>query len=176
MTYVALLRFLSFSPEAATVQWVISERDADEPVPCHVYLWNDQQKPIQLPGLPFWKNHFATHGEFEIDCLPAITPLNSSGPEYRRIQGSMEVRDEDDMMRQHHRLERLVDLAEEGWISGELHIHRPLGRCPCSFRRLICMLGLSFPGGTSEILGRAAKPEDLWKKSHPNGFFHGWGR
>ena len=128
MTYVALLRFLSFSPEAATVQWVISEKDADEPVPCSVYLWNDQQKPIQVPGLPFWKNHFATHGEFEIE-LPAgdYNFEIHRGPEYRRIQGSMEVRDEDDMMRQHHRLERLVDLAEEGWISGELHIHRPLG-------------------------------------------------
>jgi len=131
MTCLALLRFLSFSPEAATVQWVISERDADKPVPCHVYLRNDQQKPIEVPGLPFWKNHFATHGEFEIE-LPAgdYTFEIHRGPEYRRIQGSMEVRDEDDMMRQHHRLERLVDLAEEGWISGELHIHRPLGDVP----------------------------------------------
>ena len=67
MTYVALLRFLSFSPEAATVQWVISERDADKPVHCHLYLWNDQQTPSQVSGLPFWKNHFATHGEFEIE-------------------------------------------------------------------------------------------------------------
>ena len=104
-------KVLIFSPEAATVQWFISERDADKPVPCHVYLWNNQQKPIQIPGLPFWKNHFATHGEFEIELPTGVTPLKFIGAGYRRIQGSMEVGDEHDMMRQHHRLERLVDLA-----------------------------------------------------------------
>ena len=67
VTRVEFLRFLSFPPEAATVQWVISERDAEKPVPCHVYLWNDQQKLIQLPGFPSWKNHFVTHGQFEIE-------------------------------------------------------------------------------------------------------------
>ena len=172
MTYVALLRFLSFSPEAATVQWFISEGDADKPVPCHVYLWNDQQKPIQVPWLPFWKNHFATHGEFEIE-LPAgdYTFEIHRGPEYRRIQGFMKVGEEDDILRQHHRLERLVDLAEEGWISGELHIHRPLGEVPLLIQASDLHVGPVISWWNQRNPWKEQqKPEYLWKEVAPKRF------
>ena len=70
----------------------------------------------------------------------------------------MEVGDEDDMLRQHHRLERLVDLEEEedGFQANCTFIGL-WGRCPCSFRRLICMLGLSFPVEPAKSLEGAAK-------------------
>ena len=74
------------------------------------------------------------------------------------------MRDEDDMMRQHHRLERLVDLAEEGWISGELHIHRPQGDVPLLIQASDLNVGPVISWWIQQ------KPEYLWKEVAPKRF------
>ena len=68
------------------------------------------------------------------------------------------------MLRQHHRLERLVDLAEEEWISGELHIHRPQGDVPLLIQASDLNVGPVISWWNQQ------KPEYLWKEVAPKRF------
>ena len=83
----------------------------------------------------------------------------------------MAVGEEDAMLRQHHRLERLVDLAEEGWISGELHIHRPLRDVPLLIQASDLHVGpvISWWNQQNSWKERQ-KPEYLWKEFAPKRF------
>jgi hypothetical protein len=47
------------------------------------------------------------------------------GPEYRSSSGKFKV-PSNELVKVSVQLERIADLAMEGWWSGELHVHRPI--------------------------------------------------
>jgi len=102
----------------------IEVRDAEgHPLPCRVHLTGPTGKPIEAPGLPFFRDHFACDGDVALS-LPAGSYRHEieRGPEHERASGSFEVEGPRTIA---VRLGRIADLAKEGWFSGDLHIHRP---------------------------------------------------
>ena len=94
--------------------------------PCRVHLKDPAGKVVKAGELPFFRDHFVCSGKVEL----ALAPGNYSyeierGPEYLMRTGSVAVT-ASATQNLALKLERLADMAAEGWWSGDLHVHRPL--------------------------------------------------
>jgi hypothetical protein len=119
---------------AGNVEFTVVDRATGEPVPCRIHL-SDRSGQPQRPrsaALPFWRDHFACPGTARLDVAPGeYTYEVERGPEYARASGRFTLKAGDQgpsksPVSVHVVLERLADLAREGWWSGELHVHRPI--------------------------------------------------
>ena len=106
---------------------------AGQLLPCRIHVKDSKGEPQRAGSLPSFADHFSCEGSAALSLGPGkYTYLIERGPEYRRIEGSFEVGEEALQIRE--KLERLVDLASEGWWSGELHVHRPPQDMPLLLR------------------------------------------
>ncbi len=97
-----------------------------KPVPCQIYLKDEAGKPIQARGLPFWHDHFVSPGQSNVELQPGKYSYEiERGPEFPVQTGSFQVK-EGALTNITVNLERLVDMSEKGWWSGDLHVHRPV--------------------------------------------------
>src|SRR5262249_8852496 len=120
------LGFVQPSNCAGAVAITTTDRATGKPVACRLHIKDATGKPQRAATLPFWHDHFVCTGTLALD-LPAgkYTYECERGPEYTLRKGSFTVADQGPT-KLRIELERLADLAVEGWWSGELHIHRPL--------------------------------------------------
>lgn len=95
-------------------------------MPARIHLLNSEGKPHRPSGFPSWHDHFVCDGNATLN-LPDGTYSYTveRGPEFSAATGQFQLRD-DQSQSITARLHRLVNLAEEGWFSGETHVHRPL--------------------------------------------------
>lgn len=81
-------------------------------------------KPVRPANLPFWHDHFVMPGKVVLELRPGrYTFEMERGPEYRIRTGHFEIRRGDADSRELV-MQRFVDMKDEGWWSGDLHIHR----------------------------------------------------
>jgi hypothetical protein len=115
-----------------SVEFTVIDRATGEPVPCRIHLSDRAGKPLRprtLPApLPFWRDHFACSGLARLDLAPGDYVYEvERGPEWARAAGKFTVAAQEPApLAIRVALERLADLAKEGWWSGELHVHRPV--------------------------------------------------
>lgn len=110
---------------ASTVQITITDKATGQPVACRLHIKDTAGKPQRAGSLPFWFDHFVCSGKVSLDLAAGkYTYECERGPEYTLRQGTFSVADQG-TAKLSIELERLADLADEGWWSGELHIHRP---------------------------------------------------
>jgi hypothetical protein len=96
------------------------------PLPCRIHLFDGAGKPRLAPGQPAWRDHFVCSGKAGLR-LPAGAYRYEieRGPEHQRVKGTVELKPgRDHTVRL--QLDRLADLAAQGWYAGDLHIHRPV--------------------------------------------------
>jgi hypothetical protein len=136
---MTLLRMISLAGMLAAAGIAVAETgrleigvvdEAGQPLPCRIHLHDKAGKPQRAEGLPFWRDHFNCPGKVELD-LPAGTYRFEieRGPEYEQQAGSVDLA-EGKTERISVALERIADLAAQGWYSGDLHVHRPLEDLP----------------------------------------------
>ncbi len=95
-------------------------------VPARVHLVGPGGEAVRAPGLPFFRDHFNLDGEVMLKLEDGVYRYTvERGPEYRRVQGRVEITAGEES-RRNVAIERIVDLSQRGWWSGDLHIHRPL--------------------------------------------------
>ncbi len=100
------------------------DRDTGKPIAVRMHLKDERGRPVEAGKAPFWKDHFVFDGEMTLKLRPGrYTFEMERGPEYRVRSGyftidrtSKDVKVVD--------LPRFVNMAEEGWWSGDLHIRR----------------------------------------------------
>ena len=96
-----------------------------KPVPCRIHLKDGAGKPVKPEKLPFFRDHFVFPGKAELNLAPGrYTYEIERGPEHRLVRGEF-VCSNGVVTAVRESLERIADLAREGWWSGELHVHRP---------------------------------------------------
>ncbi len=133
MPYRSVIAFLLLwgaydAASAGTVNVEITVRDKKDghPVPCRIHLKNSGGKPQRAGDLPFWFDHFASPATAKLQLEPGKYTIEvERRPEYARIAEHFEVNATGDLHLEYS-MQRLVDLAAEGWWSGELHVHRPV--------------------------------------------------
>jgi hypothetical protein len=102
--------------------------------PARIHLADQRGQPILAPRLPAFKDHFNCDGDVRLDLHPgSYTYTVERGPEYSRVSGRTEVTAgavrELELI-----LSRTIDLAAQGWYSGDLHVHRPPEDVPLLLR------------------------------------------
>src|SRR5580704_12914637 len=61
-------------------------------VPCRIHLLDPAGKPLDAPGLPFWKDHFVCTGQ--VDLSPRAGTYGyviERGPEHESVAGKIEL-------------------------------------------------------------------------------------
>jgi hypothetical protein len=104
----------------------IVDGETGEQVPCRVHLKSPNGKPRKVGKLPFWHDHIVCPGKLDLE-LPrgTYTFEIERGPEYAYYSGHFTIENFADDARTIE-LKRYVNMADEGWWPGELHVHRPL--------------------------------------------------
>ncbi len=93
----------------------ISEKGIDEPLPCRIRIYKADEK------IPFVHN--VCDGEFETAVEPGkYRIIAERGHEYLRFEQSIKV-EKDKVSTCKIELKRAVNLAEQGWWSGDMHSH-----------------------------------------------------
>lgn len=111
---------------AVNVEIVVRDKKSGQAMPCRIHLKDSAGKPQRAGDLPFWFDHFVMPGRTQLPLEPGKYTIEiERGPEFVRIADSFEVKANGAMKRTYD-MERLADLAAEGWWSGDLHVHRPV--------------------------------------------------
>jgi hypothetical protein len=106
---------------ALAIDLAVVDKATGKPVPCRVHLADPAGKPVQAPGLPFWRDHFVCPGTVRLDLPPGRYAYEvERGPEWSRAKGDFDAGAGSVRLE----IERIADLPSRGWWPGDLHIHR----------------------------------------------------
>ncbi len=102
----------------------VVDRQTGKPIACRMHLKNAAGKPRRAKRAPFWHDHFVFPGKILLD-LPVgnYTFDLERGPEYVTRSGHFRIDNFADDTKQID-LARFVDMAADGWYSGDLYIRR----------------------------------------------------
>src|SRR5262249_5492025 len=110
----------------AKLEFAVLDKDTGKPLPCRIHLKDSAGKAQRAAKLPFWNDHFVCPGTVQLELPPGkYTYEIERGPEYRLATGSCALKDKGEE-KVSVKLERLVEMAAEGWWCGDLHVHRPV--------------------------------------------------
>jgi hypothetical protein len=108
------------------VEITVRDKKSGQLTPCRMHVKDSAGKPQRANGLPFWFDHFVSPGKAVLQLEPGKYTIEiERGPEFKRLAEAFEVKDKENLQRTYE-IERVVDLATEGWWSGDLHVHRPV--------------------------------------------------
>ena len=124
-TALALAAPQQASAAKGTLLLKVTDRDTGKPIAARIHLKNARGKPVRVPKAPFWKDHFVIDGQIELKLpLGSYTFEMERGAEYQTRTGRFLLeRFANDTKTVD--MKRFVNMAEHGWYSGDLHIHRP---------------------------------------------------
>lgn len=105
---------------------MVVEKETGKPLAARIHLKNGAGRMPRVPKVPVFADHFVFDGEitlklskgqyhFELEC----------GPEFLDQQGHFEIHDFADDEKTIE-MRRFVDMAKEGWYSGDLDVVRPV--------------------------------------------------
>jgi len=108
----------------------VIDADTKEPVAVRMHLLNAKGKPVLPKNVVSWKDHFVFAGTTVLELPPGTYTFEiQRGPEYRVRYGQF-VLERGDKDSKQVDMSRFVSMKEQGWWSGELHVHRPLEDMP----------------------------------------------
>lgn len=111
--------------ENGTIHFHVTEPDGAD-MPCRIHLRDANGTPRKAEGLPFWRDHFVCSGRASLPLAPGEYRWEiERGPEHERLAGTTTVASGRDAVVQ-AKLSRVASLVDEGWFSGDLHVHRPV--------------------------------------------------
>lgn len=172
LTGSLLLCTLAF-PRAAEVRLTILDNATSQPMPARIHLLDKDNKPIRPPSFPSWNDHFVCDGNAGLDLPPAsYTYTVERGHEYLPKSGEFAVQGAEPQTISVP-LRRFVNVSEEGWFSGETHIHRPLKDVELLMRAEDLHVGQVITWwNKTNPWKESAPPSPALKKFDGNRFYH----
>ncbi len=155
------------------VRLTILDQKAGQVVPGRVHLKDSQGQPVRAGSLPFFRDHFVGPGTVDLELLSGEYRFEiERGPEYSVGVGRFAVEPGQSLSRTVP-LERLVDLAAEGWWSGDLHVHRPVEDLPLLMQAEDLHVAPVITWWNNQNLwAKRAKPESLLVTFDQNRAYH----
>ena len=94
------------------------------PAGCTSAVPDHRRRPKKIEGYPFWSDHFVFPGKITLNLPTGFYTFElERGPEYYNVTGNFTIeRFADDS--KEVELRRVVDMSDEGWWSGDLHLRR----------------------------------------------------
>ncbi len=94
------------------------------PLPCRIHIVDSTGKPQKPDDLPSWNDHFVCDGGATVQLeLGEYSWVIERGPEYEQASGKLLV-SADAANKVDATLNRISTLRDDGWYSGDLHVHR----------------------------------------------------
>ncbi len=116
--------------DGAELEIRVLDDDTGQPIPARMHLKDERGKPVKPPGTIYWYDHFVIPGVAVLELRPGrYTFEMERGPEYRVRSGQFTL-GQGDADSHEVRMSRFVNMKDEGWWSGDLHIHRPPADIP----------------------------------------------
>jgi len=115
-------------------------------LPCRIHLYDQAGKPQRAAQLPFFRDHFVCPGQVELQLPAGSYRIEIERvPEYEQYADVVHLADGESKRSKWSKrtneskkrsvcLKRIADLAEEGWYSGDLHVHRAIDDIPLLMR------------------------------------------
>jgi len=111
---------------AGQLELTVVDKDTGKPIACRMHLLGPNKKPRKPDGVPYWHDHFAVPGKILLKLpLGNYTFLLERGPEYLDRQGYFTINHFADDTKTVD-LRRFIDMAADGWWSGDLDVRRPI--------------------------------------------------
>lgn len=115
--------FIGSITTAEELQITITDSDG-RIMPARVHIRDAAGEIVKTMDHPFWHDHFVCHGQAKLFVSPGIYSWEiERGPEYKRANGTIQV-NAGQATYLEHQLPRIASLRQEGWFSGDLHVHR----------------------------------------------------
>lgn len=112
--------------QTGDVVFEVVDKKSQEPLAARMHLKDSKGKFVKPPKSVFWHDHFVFDGSIAIKLRPGMYEYElECGPEYKLAVGQFEVEKTTNDTHQVE-MERFVDMRKEGWVAGDLHIHRPI--------------------------------------------------
>jgi hypothetical protein len=103
----------------------VVDRDTGKSLACRMHLTNAAKRPLKAPKVPFWHDHFVFSGSVTLKLPKGEYAFEvERGPEYLARSGHFTMDDFSEDTKTVD-LKRFVDMAAEGWWSGDLDVERP---------------------------------------------------
>ena len=100
---------------------------AKNALPCRIHVYNANGEPQRAANLPFFRDHFSCLGNAQLHLAPGKYSWEvERGPEFESKSGTLDTR-EGKPQQIDVALNRISNLRDDGWYSGDLHVHRPAG-------------------------------------------------
>jgi hypothetical protein len=106
------------------LELTVVDKDTGRPIACRMHLLGPKKRPFKPEKTPFWHDHFVVPGKLVLK-LPVgdYTFVIERGLEYLDQKGHFTIEHfADDSKR--IELRRFVDMAADGWWSGDLDVRR----------------------------------------------------
>ncbi len=129
-TWPALFISLGLVLQAFPAELVVTtvDRTTGASIPARIHLAGPDGKPMRATkDLPFWHDHVVSPGRAVFEVAAGRHTLTvERGPEWSSETRLLDVAGGASTNNLTVELQRVTNLAAEGWWSGEMHIHRPI--------------------------------------------------
>ncbi|MCA9211731.1 MAG: CehA/McbA family metallohydrolase [Planctomycetales bacterium] len=120
---VAAINVTVHAVRASTIDISVADENGNQ-LPARVHLADSSDKPQKANSDPFWNDHFVCDGKATANVQPGeFTWVIERGPEYEHAKGKLAVA-KNETAKLDVTLHRIATLRDEGWYSGDLHVHR----------------------------------------------------
>jgi hypothetical protein len=127
---VATSPTLAWAARGGQLRLEVIDHETKEPLACRIHLTNAAKRPLKAPKAPFWHDHFVFSGSVTLKLPEGEYAFEiERGPEYRVRLGHFTMQNFSDDTKVVD-LNRFVDMAAEGWWSGDLDVERPAKDLP----------------------------------------------
>ena len=111
-----------------------SIEDTGEPLPCRIHLKNASGRPVRVPHMIAWGDHFVCDGNVKLKLpVGSYTFLIERGLEYLEMRGGFRIETFADDSKTIE-LHRFCNMAKEGWYAGDFDAARPEKDLPLIMR------------------------------------------
>jgi hypothetical protein len=119
-----LTSFVEAQDSTAKLRFEVTDQSGRQ-VPCRIHL-SKNGKPHKVDQFPYWRDHFVCPGKAEISTGAGHYKWEiERGPEFERKQGQATLAPTDETIVKVV-IKRIANLRNEGWVSGDLHVHRSI--------------------------------------------------
>ncbi len=135
LTYTPLLTVLLVAsvpipvmavPRSGELELHVVDAKTGKPLACRIHLKNGRGRARKVPKQPFLEDHFVFESPIRLTLREGNYTFEAEcGPEYKTQTGHFKM-ERGGTDSKTLRMQRFVNMAKEGWWSGDLHVHRPV--------------------------------------------------
>lgn len=144
-----------------------------KPIAVRMHLRDARGRPVRPSGVVSWHDHFVIPGMAVLELRPgAYTFEMERGPEYKIRTGGFTIH-RGDANNAQLKMERFVNMNDEGWYSGDLLVRRDIDEIPLlmAAEDLNVVPVMTWNQDQNRWADQLI-PQDLLRRSEPRGLYH----